>query len=117
MSQNLELKSLATDGRVTCRWVLLLILLRLTVHYLFHIARRVKNRLSLGNVAQTWQRKSLKHIPYLLGKRVDKSEMLLAMEPYGNWVDTRRSYSQVELDEVQVELANFLGSYMLFVHR
>uniref|UniRef100_A0A9I9EHU4 Uncharacterized protein n=1 Tax=Cucumis melo TaxID=3656 RepID=A0A9I9EHU4_CUCME len=27
-------------------------------------------------------------------------------------VDTRRSYSQVELDEVQVELANFLSSYM-----
>ena len=30
-SQSLELKSLATDGRVICRWVLLLILLRLTV--------------------------------------------------------------------------------------
>uniref|UniRef100_A0A9I9E708 Uncharacterized protein n=1 Tax=Cucumis melo TaxID=3656 RepID=A0A9I9E708_CUCME len=59
------------------------------------------------------------HLPQSLHfhGQVDKSKMCLAMEPYGNWfghrpdneVDTRRSYSQVKLDEVQVELADFLG--------
>ncbi|KAL0543598.1 hypothetical protein IC582_007452 [Cucumis melo] len=27
-------------------------------------------------------------------------------------IDTRKSYSQAELDEVRVELVEFLGSYM-----
>ncbi|KAA0043454.1 putative dual specificity protein phosphatase DSP8 [Cucumis melo var. makuwa] len=64
-----------------------------------------------------WQSHMFIIFSTLLDIHVDKSEMRLAMEPYGNWlghridneVDTRRSYSQVELDEVQVELADFLA--------
>ena len=50
--------------------------------FLFQYANLNLNS-SLGSVAQTWRRKSLKHIPYLLGKRVKHIWMVEWMDKEG----------------------------------